>query len=69
MEIFSSIGAPLTMLTQKKVKCLWYDACEGSFEKLKDKITSVLILTIPKGTNGFVVYYNASRVGMGRVLM
>lgn len=56
MESFSSIVTPLTRLTLNKVKVLWFDACEGSFEKLKDKLTSAPVLTLPEGTNGFVVY-------------
>ncbi|KAF3628364.1 putative PP2A regulatory subunit TAP46-like [Capsicum annuum] len=48
VESFSSIAAPLTKLTQKKVKFLWSNACEGSFEKLKDKLTLALILTLLK---------------------
>ncbi|KAF3668716.1 putative LRR receptor-like serine/threonine-protein kinase MRH1-like [Capsicum annuum] len=47
---FSSIAAPLTKLTLKKVKFLWSDSCENSFEKLKDKLTSAPILTLPEGT-------------------
>ncbi len=38
---------PLTKLTQKKVKFSWLDACEGSFKKLKEKLTSASILTLP----------------------
>lgn len=69
MEIFSSIATPLTTLTQKKVKLLWSDAYEGSFEKLKDKLTLAPILTLPNGTDGFVVYCDTSRVGLGCMLM
>ena len=32
---------------------------------LKEKFTSPPILTLPEGTKGFVVYYDASRVGLG----
>ncbi|MDV3184921.1 MAG: RNase H-like domain-containing protein, partial [Candidatus Phytoplasma australasiaticum] len=56
-------------LTQKKAKFSWSNACEGSFEKLKDKLNSTLILTLLEGNDGFVVYCDASRVGLGYVLM
>ncbi|KAH0669442.1 hypothetical protein KY285_023604 [Solanum tuberosum] len=56
-------------LTQKKVKFVWSEACEKSFQELKDKLTSAPMLTLPKGTNGFVVYCDTSRVGLGCVLM
>ena len=68
MEILSSTAARLIKLTQKKVKFLWSNACEGSFEKLKDRLTSAPVLTLPNGTEGFVVYCDASRVGLGCVL-
>lgn len=38
-------------------------------EKSKDKLTCTLVLTLPEGTERFVVYCNASRVGMGGVLI
>ncbi|KAF3684468.1 hypothetical protein FXO38_00255 [Capsicum annuum] len=69
VESFSSIAAPLTKLTQKKINFVWSDLCENSFEKLKDKLTTVPVLTLPEGVDDFVVYYDASHVGLGCVLM
>ena len=69
MKSFSLIVALLTKLTQNKVKFSWLDACEESFEKLKDKVTSAPVLTFPEDTEGFVVYRDASRVGHGCVLI
>ncbi|KAF3676757.1 hypothetical protein FXO37_05171 [Capsicum annuum] len=69
VESFSSIVAPLTRLTQEKVKFLWCDSCENSFEKLNDKLTTALVLTLPEGTEGFVVYSDASWVKLGCVLI
>lgn len=60
-----SITSPLTKLTQKKVNFLWSDACEYSFEKLQDKLTSTLVFILSKGIDGFVVYCDASHVGLG----
>ncbi|XP_019258898.1 PREDICTED: uncharacterized protein LOC109237094 [Nicotiana attenuata] len=62
VEGFSSISSPLTRLTQKKVKFQWSDACEKSFEELKKKLTSAPVLTLPEGTEGFVVYCDASGI-------
>ncbi|WMV38188.1 hypothetical protein MTR67_031573 [Solanum verrucosum] len=50
-------------LTQKKAKFVWSEACEKSFQELKDRLTSAPVLTLPEGTDGFVVYCDASRVG------
>ena len=47
----------------------WGDDCEQSFQELKRKLTNAPILTIPSGSEGFVVYTDASRKGLGCVLM
>ena len=39
------------------------------FQFLKYKLTSALVLTLPEGTKDFVVYCDASRIGLGCVLM
>ncbi|WMV45552.1 hypothetical protein MTR67_038937, partial [Solanum verrucosum] len=56
-------------LTKKIVKFQWSEACEKSFQKLKKWLTTAPVLTLPEGTQGFVVYCDASRVGLGCVLM
>ena len=35
---------------------------------LKDRLTLSQVLTLPEGTKGFVVYCDASRVGLGVLL-
>ena len=69
VEGFSRIAAPLTKLTRKDVKYDWVDACQQSFEGLKDRLISAPVLAIPNGKDGFVVYSDASRQGLGCVLM
>ena len=69
VEGFSSITAPLTKLTQKAAKFQWTDACERSFQELKNRLTSAPVLTLPEGSEGFVIYCDASGVGLGCVLM
>ena len=66
---FSKIAAPLTKLTRKDVKYDWVDACQQSFEELKSRLTSAPVLVLPNGRDGFVVYSDASRQGLGCVLM
>ncbi|KAH0677221.1 hypothetical protein KY285_025022 [Solanum tuberosum] len=60
---------PLTKLTQKKVKFQWSDECEKSFSELKTRFTTTPVLTLPKDSNGYIIYCDASRVGLGFVLM
>nr|XP_009799385.1 PREDICTED: uncharacterized protein LOC104245475 [Nicotiana sylvestris] len=69
VENFSFIVAPMTKLTHKAVKFQWSDACERSFHELKKRLTSAPVLALLKGSEGYVVYCDASRVGLGCVLM
>ena len=69
MKDFSKIVAPLTRLTQKSVKFIWTDRCEEHFQLLKDLLTSAPVLTLPLGDEGYTMYCDASRVGLGCVLM
>ena len=66
---FSKIAALITRLTQKNVKFEWSDACEQSFNVLKWRLTTALVLTLPSGSRGYAVYCDTSRVGLGCVLM
>ena len=69
IENFSRIAQPLTLLTQKDRKFVWDDQQEKAFQLLKEKLCSAPILALPEGTDDFVVYCDASRLGMGCVLM
>ena len=69
VEGFLKIAAPLTRLTRKEELILWSEACQRSFDELKRRLTSAPVLTLPSGQDGFVVYYDASRQGLGCVLM
>ena len=66
---FSLIAAPLTHLTRKGVKFVWDDVCENRFQELKNRLTSAPVLTLPVNGKGFVVYSDASKLGLGCVLM
>ena len=56
-------------MTRKDVKYDWVDAFQQSFEELKGRLTSAPVLSLPNGRDGFVVYSDASRQGLGCVLM
>ena len=60
---------PLTNVLHKGVKYEWTDKCEESFQALKDKLTSAPVLAPPDTKRDFVIYYDASRQGIGCVLM
>ena len=48
---------------------MWSKACEESFQDLKQKLVSAPVLIVPDGLGGFVVYSDASKKGLGYVLM
>ncbi|KAJ0522988.1 putative nucleotidyltransferase, Ribonuclease H [Helianthus annuus] len=66
---FSKIAQPLTLLTQKGVTYRWGEPQETAFQHLKDRLCSAPILSLPEGTDDFVVYCDASIQGLGCVLM
>ncbi|XP_073275427.1 uncharacterized protein [Primulina huaijiensis] len=66
---FSKIALPLTTLTRKTVKYEWTNECQQAFQVLKDKLTSAPVLALPQGVEDFVVYTDASKKGLGAVLM
>ncbi|GJT14517.1 putative reverse transcriptase domain-containing protein [Tanacetum coccineum] len=68
-EGFSKIAKPVTKLTQKSVKFEWTEKAEAAFQLLKKKLCSASILALPKGSENFMVYYDASRKGLSAVLM
>ena len=69
IEDFSRIEAPMTKLTRKEVKFDWDDRCEEAFLELKRRLTSAPILIVPNKGQGYTVYCDASRAGLGCVLM
>nr|GEW81948.1 putative reverse transcriptase domain-containing protein [Tanacetum cinerariifolium] len=69
IEDFSKIAKPMMKLTQKNVKFDWSEKAEAAFHFLKQKLCSALILALPEGSENFVVYCDASRKGLGAVLM
>ncbi|GJY51552.1 putative reverse transcriptase domain-containing protein [Tanacetum coccineum] len=59
----------MTKLTQKKVKFEWGDKQEAAFQLLKQKLCSAPILALPEGSEDFIAYCDASKKGLGAVLM
>ncbi len=59
----------MTQLLKKEKKFVWSEQCQESFEQLKEKLTSAPILVLPDNRKDFVIYCDASRQGLGGVLM
>ena len=59
----------MTRLTRNEVKFDWDDRCDEAFQELKRRLTSAPILIVPDRGQGYTVYCDASRAGLGCVLM
>ena len=66
---FSRLAAPMTRLTRKGVKFEWDDLCEKEFQELKRRLTTTPILIILEQGQRYTMYCDASRDGLGCVLM
>ena len=59
----------MTRLTWKWVNVEWDDLCEKAFQELKMRLTSALIPIVPKHGQWYTMYCDASKDGLGCVLM
>jgi hypothetical protein len=59
----------MTLLLKKDEKFKWSAECNQSFEEHKKKLVSAPVLILPDQTKDFQVYCDASRQGLGCVLM
>ena len=66
---FSKIVKPLTSLLEKDKKLVWSEACQSSFDELKKKLTTAPVLVMPDIYKSFDIYCDASKQGLGCVLM
>ena len=69
IEGFSKLELSLTQLTCKGIAFLWDIQCEESFIELKKRLMMALILILPNLEESFVVYCDASKLGLGGVLI
>nr|GEU45864.1 putative reverse transcriptase domain-containing protein [Tanacetum cinerariifolium] len=54
---------------RKGEKFVWKEEQEKSFEELKQRLVSAPVLTLPSGSGRFQIYSDASKKGLGCVLM
>ncbi|KAA0047628.1 ty3-gypsy retrotransposon protein [Cucumis melo var. makuwa] len=69
VEDFSRIATPFTQLTRKEALFVWSKTCENRFQNLKQKLVTAPVLTVLDGSGSFVIYSDASKKGLGCVLM
>ncbi|WVZ49826.1 LOW QUALITY PROTEIN: hypothetical protein U9M48_001152 [Paspalum notatum var. saurae] len=69
IENFSRIAKPMTSLLEKDAEFRWTNAQQAAFDELKKRLTTAPVLTLPDQQKKFIVYCDASRDGLGCVLM
>jgi hypothetical protein len=69
IEGFSKLALPLTQLTCKGRTFVWHVQCENSFNELKQRLTTTPVLILPRSGEPFVVYCDASNLGLDGMLM
>jgi len=69
IEGYSKIAMPLTQLTKKGQRFEWTENCENSFQELKKRLTTSPVLALPDPNGHFVIFCDASKMGLGCVLM
>ena len=69
MEGFSKIAKPITTLQCKGVGYEWTEECDSAFIELKRLLTSAPILRVSDMEKDFTVCTDASKQGLGAVLM
>lgn len=66
---FSQISEPLNALKKKGAKFSWSPACQTVFITLKNHLVKPPVLGDPNFNALFVVYTDASKIGLGAVLV
>ena len=69
IEGFSKLAKPMIALLKKNAKYVWSDKCQANFDELKKRLTTALVLILPDLSKNFSIYCDASRLGLGCVLM
>ena len=68
MAKFSELASPLHHLLEKDVQYIWTRDCQSAFEQLKHALSSSPVLGYPSLDKEFVLFTDASGVGVGSVL-
>ena len=69
IENFSRIAKPMTERLKKDTKFNWTEECEASFQELKKHLVTSPVLILLDQRKDYEVYCDASRQGLGGVLM
>ena len=65
---FLTLATPLNALLKKDTVFLWTEETQWSFDSLKQKLTSSLVLMMPDQTRSFQIECDASKYASGAIL-
>jgi hypothetical protein len=66
---FRRIANPITEIQKKNKKIVWTEECAKAFRRLKELLTTAPILKVPEMDADILVCTDASKEGLGGVLM
>lgn len=69
IENLSKISKHMMVLLKKNTKYVWSPTYETSFQEFKTNLTSTPILVLLDASKNFDIYCDASKQGLGYVLM
>jgi hypothetical protein len=69
VKFFSNIVNQITELQKKNKKFVWIEKCMEAFKNLKELLMTTLILKVPNMDKELLVCTDASKEGLGEVLM
>jgi hypothetical protein len=69
IQDFSNIAKPMALLLEKGKLLEWMKDCQNSFKKLKKRLITTPVLILLDISKKFDIYCNASRQGLGCMLM
>ncbi|KAL8147854.1 hypothetical protein AgCh_005251 [Apium graveolens] len=61
VQDFAKIAAPLTRLTRKTEKFKWTEKCVNSFQELKKRLVTALVLALLDGKGDFMIYSDVAK--------
>ena len=65
---FAKVAVLTTKLFEKDIRFVWTDTCQKTFEELRSKLSTYLVLRLPDWEKPFHVYCDASNVAVGNAL-
>jgi hypothetical protein len=66
---FSTLASPMIQLLRKDTSFTWKKKSKKSFQELKKRLMTTLVLSLPEKGKLYALYIDASKEGLGAMLM